>query len=143
MGLKGFRDFIMRGNLVELAVAFVIGVAFAALLKAFIDDIITPILAAIGGKPNFSALTFTINGSHFFYGAFINALLTFLITAAVIYYFVVIPYNRLMERYKTETPPAVATKDCQYCLSSVPQAATRCPFCTSQLEGTQPALSAT
>src|SRR5437588_10506728 len=107
MDLKGFREFIMRGNLVELAVAFVIATAFAALLKAFIADLITPILAAFGGQPDFGQLTFTINGSNFFYGDFINALITFVLIAAVIYYFVVVPYNRLVVMRKTEPVPGV------------------------------------
>ncbi len=134
MSLKGFRDFITRGNLVELAVAFVIGVAFAALLKAFIGDLITPILAAFGGSPNFSNLSFTINNSNFLYGDFIDALLTFLLTAAVIYYFVVLPYQRIRERFDTKPAGAATTRPCPYCISDVPITATRCPFCTSQLE---------
>jgi large conductance mechanosensitive channel len=136
MSLKGFRDFIVRGNLVELAVAFVIGLAFAALLKAFISDIITPILAAFGGSPNFGALSFTINSSHFYYGDFIDALLTFLLTAAVIYYFVVLPYTTYKERGKP--PAAIETRPCPYCYSDVPEAATRCPFCTSELAAAVP-----
>jgi large conductance mechanosensitive channel len=142
MGLKGFREFIMRGNLVELAVAFVIGAAFASLLKAFIADLITPILAAIGGKPNVSQLSFTINNSNFLYGDFINNLITFLMIAAVIYYFVVIPYNRLMDRFKTERPVETTTRDCPYCLSSIPVKASRCPFCTSQMTAGAPAPAA-
>lgn len=136
MSLQGFKNFIMRGNLVELAVAFVIGAAFAALLKAFIADLITPILAAFGGQPDFSKLSFTINKSTFLYGDFINNLITFLLIAAVIYYFVVVPYNRLMERRKTETPIEPVTRDCPYCLSSIPAAATRCAFCTSEVPST-------
>src|SRR5579872_3769899 len=131
MGLKGFRDFITRGNLVELAVAFVLGVAFAALLKAFIADLITPILAIFGGSANFSELNFTINNSTFLYGDFINALLTFVLTAAVIYYFVVIPYNQYRDRYLTKPAEETTVRPCPFCLSDVPLAATRCPFCTS------------
>ena len=97
--MSGFKTFILRGNLVELAVAFVMGVAFAALIQAFIKDLITPILAAIGGKPDFSQLSFTINNSNFLYGDFINALITFVLIALVIYYFVVVPYNRMMSQY--------------------------------------------
>jgi len=133
VGLKGFRDFITRGNLVELAVAFVIGLAFAALLKAFISDLITPILAALGGNPNFSALTFTINNSNFFIGDFIDALLTFLLTAAVIYYFVVLPYSQYRDRYLTKPAGDTDTRSCPFCVSDIPITATRCPFCTSQL----------
>ena len=101
--IKEFREFILRGNLVDLAVAVVIGTAFGAVVTAFVADLITPLIAAIGGQPDFSQLTFEINGSKFLYGDFINALLTFVIIAAVIFFFVVKPVNALMERYKTET----------------------------------------
>jgi large conductance mechanosensitive channel len=96
--LKGFREFIMRGNVVDLAVAVVIGAAFGAVVTAFVSDILTPIIAAIGGQPDFSNLTFTINGSKFLYGAFINAVVSFLFIAAAIYFFVVLPLNKLAER---------------------------------------------
>lgn len=132
--MTGFRNFILRGNVVDLAIAVVIGAAFGAVVTAFVADIITPLIAAIGGKPNFSALSFTINNSNFLYGAFLNALISFLVIAAVVYYFVVVPYTRLMSLRKTETPVAPVTKDCPFCLSSVPMAATRCAFCTSELQ---------
>jgi large conductance mechanosensitive channel len=112
--LKGFRDFIMRGNVVDLAIAVVIGTAFTALVKAFVADILTPIIAAIFGKPNFADLTFTINNSQFFYGDFINEIITFLAVAAAIYFFVVVPLNKLAERRARgkvpadELPPDVA-----------------------------------
>jgi large conductance mechanosensitive channel len=128
--LTEFKQFLMRGNLVELAVAFVIGVVFAALLKAFIADLITPIIALIFGKPNFENLSFTINSSHFLYGDFFNALLTFLITALVIFLFVVKPYNVLMERRAQEDPDS---KECPECTSVIPINARRCPECTSEL----------
>ena len=102
--LQDFKTFLMRGNLVELAVAFVMGAVFAALLKAFIGDLITPIIALVFGQPDFSTLSFTINGSHFLYGDFLNALFTFLTTAAVIFFFVVRPYNGLMARRSKEDP---------------------------------------
>ncbi len=130
--LGGFRAFILRGNLVELAVAFVIGVAFSAVVTALVTDIITPIIAAFGGQPDFSGLTFTINNSHFLYGAFINALLTFLIIAVVLYFVVVTPYNKLRDRFMPEKQPA-PTRDCPYCTSSIAVAATRCPFCTAEV----------
>src|SRR3954467_9782609 len=98
--MTGFRKFLLRGNVVDLAVAVLIGAAFGALVTAFSASFITPLIAAIFGKPDFSALFFTINGSHFRYGLFLNALISFLILAAVIYFFVVAPINRLMERYK-------------------------------------------
>jgi large conductance mechanosensitive channel len=128
--LKEFKQFLMRGNLVELAVAFVIGVVFAALLKAFIADLITPIIALIFGQPNFENLTFTINSSHFLYGDFLNALITFVTTALVIFLFVVKPYNMLMERRAQEDPDS---KECPECTSVIPIKARRCPECTSEL----------
>ena len=130
--MKGFRDFILRGNVVDLAIAVVIGAAFGAVVAAFVKDLITPLIAAIGGKPDFSALNFTINHSKFLYGDFINALIAFLIIAAVIYFFVVKPYTSLMDRFKPAVTPA-PERNCPYCTSSIPEAATRCPFCTSQL----------
>ena len=128
--LKEFKQFLMRGNLVELAVAFIIGVVFAALLKAFIADLITPIIALIFGQPNFENLSFTINSSHFLYGDFLNALITFVTTALVIFLFVVKPYNMLMERRAQEDPDS---KECPECTSVIPIKARRCPECTSEL----------
>jgi large conductance mechanosensitive channel len=130
--VKGFRDFILRGNLVDLAVAVVIGAAFTAVVTALVKDLITPLIAAIGGQPNFDNLSFTINGSHFLYGAFINALLTFLIVATVVYFFVVRPVAALFERLmpKKEVAP---TRSCPECLSDIPAAARRCSFCTAQV----------
>src|SRR5579859_4432189 len=101
--MKGFRDFLLRGNVVDLAIAIVIGAAFGAVVAAFVKDLITPLIAAIGGKPDFSALNFTINHSKFLYGDFIDALIAFVIIAAVIYFFVVVPYTKLMNLRKTET----------------------------------------
>ncbi len=131
--LKEFREFILRGNLVDLAVAVVIGTAFTALVTAFVTYIVTPIIAAIGGKPDFSDLSFTINGSEFGYGAFINALIAFLIIAAVVFFFVIKPVNLLMARLRTDTAVAVSTRNCPECLSDIPLAATRCAFCTSHV----------
>jgi len=131
--MKDFKEFLLRGNLVELAVAVVLGVAFAALVDSFVKDLVTPLIAALGGKQDFSALTFTINDSVFRYGAFVNALLSFLIIAAVVYFFVVKPVNALMARRKTEGPVDESTRECPECLSSVPAAARRCAFCTAQL----------
>ncbi|MFZ0039893.1 MAG: large conductance mechanosensitive channel protein MscL [Solirubrobacteraceae bacterium] len=123
-----FKKFLLRGNLVELAVAFVMGVVFASLLKAFIADLITPIIALIFGQPNFSGLSFTINSSHFNYGDFLNNLFTFLTTAAVLFFFVVRPYNMLMQRRAQDDPD---TKECPECTSAIPVKARRCPECTS------------
>ena len=131
--LKDFRDFVLRGNVVELAVAVVMGAAFGAVVTAFVASFVTPLIAAIGGKSDFSALAFTINGSRFTYGAFFNALLSFLIIAAVVFFFVVRPLNTLLARRKTEPDVESETRDCPECLSSIPRAATRCAFCTAKV----------
>ena len=129
--MKDFKEFLLRGNLVDTAVGIVIGLAFAAVIAALVADLITPLIAAIGGNPDFSALSFTINGSHFLYGAFINALITFVVIAAVIFFLVVKPVNALMDRRRTELPVEVATRPCPECLSEIPEAAMRCAFCTA------------
>jgi large conductance mechanosensitive channel len=129
--IKEFRDFILRGNLVELAVAVVIGTAFAALVAAFVADLVTPLIAAVGGEQDFSDLTFTINGSEFKYGHFLNALIAFLTIAAVVFFFVIKPVNALMARRQTETPVDEQTRACPECRSSVPVLANRCAFCTA------------
>jgi large conductance mechanosensitive channel len=131
--VSGFKAFILRGNVVDLAVAVVIGAAFGAVVAALVADIITPILGIFGGVPDFSAITFSINGSQFKIGHFINALLSFLVLAAVIYYFVVVPVNRLMSLRKTETAVEPTTRECPECLSKIPLAARRCAFCTAQV----------
>jgi len=110
--LKGFRDFILRGNVVDLAIAVVIGAAFTRVITAFVEDLVTPLIAAIGGKPDFSALTFRVNGSVFRYGDFINAIIAFLIVALVIYFVVVVPVNNLLARRRRgEEPPPEPTED--------------------------------
>ena len=131
--MRGFREFLLRGNVVDLAVAVVIGAAFGAVVAAFVKDLITPLVAAIFGKPDFSTLTFTVNHSRFRYGDFINAIVTFLIVAAVVYYFVVVPYTKLVDWRKTQTAVDPTVRDCPYCVSSIPAQATRCPFCTSDV----------
>jgi large conductance mechanosensitive channel len=131
--LRDFKAFILRGNVVDLAIAVVIGAAFGTIIAAFVKDLLTPLLAAIGGKPDFSGLYFTINHSKFLYGDFINALVSFLIIAAVLFFFVVRPVNYLMSRRKTELPVDPTTRDCPFCLSSIPVKATRCAFCTSEV----------
>jgi large conductance mechanosensitive channel len=128
--IKGFRDFILRGNVIDLAVAVVIGAAFGAVVKAFVDNILTPIIAAIFGQPDFSGLRFTINGSVFQYGLFINALVSFLLIAAAIYFVVVVPMNKLAERRARGADPA--TKTCPECLSEIPHGAHKCAFCQSE-----------
>ena len=131
--MKDFKEFLLRGNLVDVAVGIVIGVAFAAVVTAFVGDLITPLIAAIAGKPNFSDLSFTINGSHFLYGAFFNAVLSFLLIAAVLFFLVVKPVNSLMARRRTETPVDQVTRQCPQCLSEIPVAAARCAFCTQEV----------
>jgi len=131
--VKDFREFLLRGNLVDMAVGIVIGVAFAAVVTALVGDLITPLLAAIGGKPNFATLSFTINKSHFLYGAFINALITFLVIAVVVFFLVVKPVNALMARRRTEPPVDETVRQCPECLSEIPVAARRCAFCTAEL----------
>ena len=131
--MKGFKAFLMHGNVVDLAVGIVIGVAFGALVTGFVKDLMTPLIAAIVGKPDFSALSFTINNSKFLYGDFINLVLSFLIIAAVIYFFVVMPYTALMSRMKKEPPADPTTKRCPECKSEIAIDARRCPFCTQQL----------
>jgi large conductance mechanosensitive channel len=133
--VKDFKEFLLRGSLVELAVAVVIGVAFTAIVTALVEDLITPLIAAIGGKQDFSALTFTINDSVFRYGDFLNALFSFLVIAAVVYFLVVKPVNALMARRKTEPPVDESIRECPECLSSIPSAARRCAFCTTVLSG--------
>jgi large conductance mechanosensitive channel len=133
--MSGFRKFLLRGNVVDLAVAVIIGASFGALITAFTRDLITPLLAAIGGKPNFGALHFTVNRSKFFYGDFINFLIAFIILAAVIYFLVVLPLNKLMERYKPSADEPTPTKDCPECLSSIPAPARKCAFCASPQTG--------
>lgn len=136
--LKEFREFILRGSLVDLAVAVVIGTAFGAVITALVKDLITPLIAAVGGQPNFSGLKFKINGSEFLYGEFINALTAFLIVAAVIFFLVIKPVNTLMVRRKVDTDSSGApTRPCPHCVSDIPAAATRCAFCTSQVGGAE------
>jgi large conductance mechanosensitive channel len=131
--LTEFREFILRGNLVDLAVAVVIGTAFTALVTSMVEDLFTPLIAAIGGEPDFSQLSFTINGSEFRYGDFINALIAFLIVAIVLFFFVIKPVNALLSRLRTEPPVAEETHQCPECLSEIPLAAKRCAFCTAQV----------
>ena len=128
---KEFRDFVLRGNVVELAVAVVIGAAFGAVVTSFVENLVTPLIGAIGGQPDFSGLSFTINDSKFGYGAFLNALIAFLMIAAVIFFFVVRPLNKLMERLKPGKPVDTPTRACPECLSDIPAAARRCSFCTA------------
>ncbi|HVC82338.1 MAG TPA: large conductance mechanosensitive channel protein MscL [Chloroflexota bacterium] len=131
--LSEFKAFILRGNVVDLAVGVVIGLAFQAVVSAFVKDIITPIIT-IPGKTNFSDLSFTIGGGVFFYGDLINVLINFIVIAAVVFFFVVKPVNMLMSRRKVEAAPEPLTRECPFCLSKIPVAATRCAFCTSEVK---------
>ena len=132
--LSEFKKFLLRGNVVDLAVAVVVGAAFGAVVTALTKDLLTPLIAAIGGQPDFSALQFTVNGSKFLIGDFINAIVAFVMIAAAIYFFVVAPLNALeARRRRGEAPAAPNTKTCPECLSQVPIAARRCAFCTQAL----------
>jgi large conductance mechanosensitive channel len=131
--MKDFKEFLLRGNLVDVAVGIVIGVAFAALVTALVSDLITPLIAAIGGNPDFSGLSFTIHSSHFLYGAFLNALISFVVIAAVVFFLVVRPVNSLLARRRTEPPVDEQTRECPECLSEIPVRASRCAFCTAQI----------
>ena len=131
---KGFKQFMLRGNVVDLAVAVVIGAAFGAVVTALVKDLVTPLIAAAGGKPDFSAIAFTVNGSKFLIGDFVNSIVSFLIIGTAVYFFVVAPVNAVMARMnRGEAPPDPTTKKCPECLSEVPIAARRCAFCTSPL----------
>ena len=132
--LDGFKKFILRGNVVDMAVGVVVGAAFGGVVTALTKDLLTPLIAAVVGKPDFSAIHFTVNGSLFPVGEFVNACVSFLLIAAAIYFFVVTPVNALVARMRRgEAPPDPTTKKCPECLSDVPIAAKRCAFCTSVL----------
>src|SRR5258706_14477824 len=132
--LKGFKEFVIRGNVIDLAVAVLIGAAFGAVVTSFVADILTPLIAAVVGKPDFSAFSFTLNGSVIKYGLFLNALISFLLVAAAVYFSVIAPLNAYNERKRRgQTPPDPTTRKCPECLSEVPIAARRCAFFTSAL----------
>ena len=132
--LKGFKEFVLRGNVLDLAVAVVIGAAFGNVVNALVKDLITPLIGALFGKPDFSALVVRLNGAEFLIGDFINAVISFLLVAAAIYFFIVAPVNALVARRRRGEPPAdPTTKKCPECLTEVPIAARRCAACTSAL----------
>jgi len=131
--VKEFKQFLMRGNVVDLAIAVVIGVAFGAVIGALVADLVTPLIAAIGGNPDFSDLTFTLHNSVFRYGHFINALITFVVVAAVVFFFIVKPMNALIARSRKQPPADPTTRKCPECLSEIPIDARRCAHCTSQV----------
>jgi large conductance mechanosensitive channel len=128
-----FKQFLLRGNVIDLAVAFVVGAAFAALVQAAVADLLTPLVAAVFGQPDFSALSFTINGSTFRYGHFLNVLIAFVTIAFVVFFFVVKPINRLTELSRRRESPDPSTRKCPECLSEIPIDARRCAFCTSEV----------
>jgi large conductance mechanosensitive channel len=136
---KGFKDFIVRGNVVDLAVGVMIGAAFNSVVSSLVKDLMTPLVAAIFKQPSFESASFTLHGSQFMYGDFVNALISFLITAFTIYFVIVLPINKLSARMHKGPPPTATTKSCPYCLSSIPVGAKKCMYCTSDL--TQPAPS--
>lgn len=132
--LKGFRDFILRGNVVDLAVAVVIGAAFSSVVNALVKDLITPLIAAIGGTPDFSGIYFTVNKSRFMVGDFLNALISFLLISVVVYFLIVMPMNKLMARMKKGEKVDLSDKSCPECLSLIPLKAKRCKYCTAVLD---------
>jgi len=135
LNAQEFKKFLLRGNVVDLAVGIVIGVAFTAVVSSLVADIITPLIAAVIGEPDFSALSFTINESEILYGNFINALLAFLVVATAIFYVVVMPMNRLVTRFKEQPQtPEPTTRKCPRCWSEIARQASRCPQCTADIE---------
>jgi large conductance mechanosensitive channel len=132
--MKGFKQFLLRGSVLDLAVAVVMGAAFGAVVTALVKDLVTPLIAAIVGKPDFSAIAFTVNNSKFMIGEFINAVVSFVLIAAAVYFFIVLPVNKVLGRLRRgEAPVDPTTKKCPECLSEVPIAARKCAFCTSPL----------
>lgn len=130
---KEFKQFLLRGNVIDLAIAFVIGVAFAAVINSFLDDILLQFIAAIAGKPDFSSLSFTVNDAEIRYGNFLTAVVTFVIIAAVVFFFIVKPMNMLIARSRKEPPADPTTMKCSECMSEIPIGARRCAFCTATL----------
>jgi large conductance mechanosensitive channel len=131
--LRDFKQFLLRGNVVDLAVAVVVGTAFTAVVQALVRDLLTPIIGLIFGKRDFSNLSFTLNKSQFLYGDFINFLITFVTVSAAVFFFVVVPVNALMARRKVEPPIDELLRGCPECLSEIPVRASRCAFCTAQV----------
>ena len=135
--MKGFKQFLLRGNVVDLAVGVVIGAAFGAVVTSFVKDLLTPLIAALVGKPDFSAYSFEVHGSKFLYGDFINAAISFVLVAAAVYFFIVLPMNKLVEwQRRSEKPADPTTKKCPECLSEIPIDARRCAHCTQAVAAT-------
>jgi large conductance mechanosensitive channel len=139
--LGGFKKFILRGNVVDLAVGIVIGAAFTGVVQALVKDIITPLLGMAGGIPDFSSWAITVGRTRLLIGDFLNTLISFLLIAAVVYFLVVVPVTKLMDKYRSEPQPA-PTKECPECLSKIPQAARRCSHCTVQIEAPSEGVAA-
>lgn len=131
--MEGFKKFLLRGNVLDLAVAVVVGAAFTAVVSALVKAILTPLVGMFGGIPDFAAWVVVVNNSRFLIGEFINAIVAFVVVAAVLYFLVVVPVNRLQERQAAATPAPAPTRPCPECLSEVPATAKRCRFCTSPL----------
>ena len=131
--LNDFKKFLLRGNVVDMAVGIVVGAAFGTVVTNLVKDLITPFIAAIVKQPDFSGLTFTINGSKFLYGEFVNAVISFILIAAAVYFFVVLPVNALVARSRKQPPADPTTKKCPECMSEIALGARRCAYCTSQL----------
>ncbi|HET8607747.1 MAG TPA: large conductance mechanosensitive channel protein MscL [Gaiellaceae bacterium] len=131
--VRDFQQFLLRGNVVDLAVGIVVGVAFGAVVTSLVGDLLTPLIAAIFGSHDFAALTFTLNGSRFLYGHFLNAVISFVMIAAAVFFLVVRPVNALMARRRTEPPVDETTRSCPECLSEIPVEARRCAFCTAEV----------
>lgn len=131
--LKGFKEFVLRGNVIDLAVGVMMGAAFGSVVNALVKDLMTPLIAAIFRAPDFSALSFTINNSRFLYGDFLNALISFVIVSATVYFFIVIPINALSEKAIKKAAKDPATKKCPQCFTDIPVQAKKCPNCTSKI----------
>jgi large conductance mechanosensitive channel len=140
--MKGFKQFLLRGNVVDLAVGVVIGAAFGTVVSAFVKGLLTPLIAALVKAPDFSTLSFTVNNSKFLLGEFLNALISFLLVAAAVYYFVVLPVNALVSRARKEPPADPTTQKCPECLSEIPLGARRCAHCTASLSSSASAGAA-
>lgn len=131
--LTDFKAFVLRGNVVDLAVAVVIGAAFGAVVASLVEDMLTPLIAAVFGEPDFSALTFSVNDSEFRYGSFINSIVAFVMIAAAVFFVVVTPINALIARSRNEPPPDPTVKKCPKCINDIAIEATKCGFCTADL----------
>ncbi len=136
--VSGFKQFLLRGNVVDMAVGIVIGAAFVSVVQGFVKDLLTPLIAAVGGKPDFSQLSFTMHNSRFAYGDFINDVVSFLIVAAVVYFLVVAPMSTMLARIQRQTSREPETEVCTECLKDIPRGARRCPYCTSPLAPGRP-----